>query len=252
MKKKLIIAAVAVYLVFTIFPHGIPLHLADPGTPEEVTKEFFNAVKAQDSDTLKRIVLLDGSESGLDICNYVYDNAEYFGPLDKDIPQVKDFLENDLYPKLLAFDYKIKDVKTEDDVSLDYSDSYGKKAIVTVEIKSYNLGAAVYNAFADFGSQGGIDMLGNEGYDPESKNHDLDVQLDALLIPCLKNRLSSLKKTHKETLSLQFELPKGETQWQLPLNQESICESEGLLDQLTAGAYTTFAYFEDGAYENFN
>lgn len=173
------------------------------------------------------------------------------GPLDKDIPQVKDFLENDLYPKILAFDYKIKNVKTEDDVSLDYSDSYGKKALVTVEIKTYNIGAATYNAFADCGSQGAVDLLGPDGYDEESKNHDLDVQLDSLLIPCLKNRFSSLKKNHKETISLQFELPKGEDKWQLPLFEEFICDSEELLDQLTAGTYTAFAYFDDGIHENF-
>lgn len=34
-----------------------------------------------------------------------------------------------MYPKILAFDYKIKNVKTEDDVSLDYSDSKGKRPL---------------------------------------------------------------------------------------------------------------------------
>lgn len=100
--------------------------------PSEVVTEFFDAVKKQDSETIKK-VYADGEFIIGDFTTELNETtgAQAFGFTNEFIEKIQD--------KMRDFDYKIGDEKVD-----------GDKAVVTVDLTTYNLGDCVGEWWSEF------------------------------------------------------------------------------------------------------
>lgn len=166
-------------------------------SPTDVSKDFMEAIKNKDNDSLKSLYagevlnITDGIETDAD------ESAE-----------MKSLYE-EMYAKLFEFDYKISNEKIND-----------QKATVDVEITTYQLGQAFKDFVGDYMREAfSLGMTGASDDVVEKKGVEI-----------LSNKLGSMKKDYSQTVTLRLTLK--DDAWVV----DELKKDSDFYDALTGGA----------------
>lgn len=173
--------------------------------PTQVTKDFFEAVKASDTDKITSTYA--GTDNVLgDAVSGTADNAE-----------LTKVVNETLLPKLKEFDYEISNETIE-----------GDKATVEAKITTYAVGDAFSGFFADYMTQGVT--LALSGAD--------ETQLANLATGLLDTKLQAMQKTYTATVTVP--LTKVDGAWKV----DAIDKEGELVNALSGGLVDTVKNLE--------
>lgn len=142
-------------------------------SPTDVSKDFMEAIKNKDNDSLKSLYAGE-------VLN-ITDGIE----VDADESAEMKSLYEEMYAKLFEFDYKVSNEKIND-----------QKATVDVEITTYQLGQAFKDFVGDYMKEAfSLGMAGASDDAVEKKGVEI-----------LSNKLGSMKKDYSQTVTLRLTL----------------------------------------------
>ena len=126
MKKKILSIVLVLGLVFSLCACGGP-------TPTSTVETFLDAVKVQDTETIKTV--------------YEDEEFSFIGEMDLESedstqPQTDKVLNEKMLPKLLEFDYTVSNEQIKED-----------KATVDITVTTYNFGPAMTSFFGSYMTQ---------------------------------------------------------------------------------------------------
>lgn len=202
MLKKLSTLLLIIALVLSLTACGKP-------TPTEVTTSFLDAVKAQDSKTIASVYAED-TWSLFEVSSAKADFSEDHDELDQ-------YFTNDIFPKLLEFDYEIIEERVEEET-----------AEVDVKITTYDMGTAFTNFITEYLTQG-ISLAFSGA----------DVDYDALANKLFKEEFGKMEKSFTKTVTVS--LSKVDGAWII----DKLGDDAPLTDALLGGLITSIEAYNE-------
>lgn len=193
MKKKILSILLALGLVFSLCACGGP-------TPTSTVETFLDAVKVQDTETIKTV--------------YGDEDFSFIGEMDLESedstqPETDKILNEKLLPKLLEFDYTVSNEQINED-----------KATVDVTVTTYNFGPAMTSFFSSYMTQAFALIF----------DDNAEAKLDKIAANLLTAEVDKLtEKTCEKTATIS--LTATEEGWVI----DEIDEEGEVLDALTGG-----------------
>lgn len=193
MKKQLSIIVVAI-MVLSLCACGSGSSMP---SPTDVAKDFMEAIKNKDTDSLKSLY----AGEDLNITDGIETDAD-------ESAEMKSLYE-EMYAKLFEFDYKVSNEKIND-----------QKATVDVEITTYQLGQAFKDFVGDYMKEAfSLGMTGASDDAVEKKGVEI-----------LSDKLGSMKKDYSQTVTLHLTLQ--DDTWVV----DELKKDSDFYDALTGGA----------------